>query len=100
MDTRVRAFVMAELDDTEDVTATADFDAQQADRGQHWPGVGTERYVPMALGHDSKTGFAITGIAVLRVSEGATFRTPDELLNALSRALFDAGDVATAVAAA
>ena len=53
---------------------------------------GVQHHVVM-LSHQTPQGFAITGLAVLRMPDRAKFESPTTLAASLSRALLDAGDV-------
>lgn len=47
----------------------------------------------MALSHQTALGFAVTGVAILRVPAQGNFEKPAALAASLSRALTEAGDV-------
>ena len=53
------------------------------------------RFTPMLLSHPTDHGISVTGVAMMAVDAGSTFRVPTRLLQALSKALYDAGDAIT-----
>jgi tRNA A-37 threonylcarbamoyl transferase component Bud32/tetratricopeptide (TPR) repeat protein len=55
----------------------------------------TRRFMPMLLSHAGDDGMSVTGVAVMAVDSRAPVRMPTRLLQALSKALYDAGDALT-----
>jgi tetratricopeptide (TPR) repeat protein len=53
------------------------------------------RFTPMLLSHPTDHGISVTGVAMMAVEPNSTFRVPTRLLQALSKALYDAGDAIT-----
>jgi tRNA A-37 threonylcarbamoyl transferase component Bud32 len=53
------------------------------------------RFTPMLLSHPTDHGISVTGVAMMAVDANSTFRVPTRLLQALSKALYDAGDAIT-----
>jgi tetratricopeptide (TPR) repeat protein len=94
MDQLASAYLAAELDEEDDVTATG-----SAATGSSTLWASAEgRYVPLILAHTGEQGRLITGIALLYMAADHSFIAPGALVPALSRALGDASEVHTAVA--
>ena len=53
---------------------------------------GAHRFVPVLLGHQSKQGFALTGLALLAVQPEGQFVYPNRFAEELSRIVLEAGD--------
>jgi hypothetical protein len=64
-----------------------------------WVGHHGDIYRPLLLGHPTKQGYAVTGLAVLLVDATKPFVYPTEIVSALSEYLLESGDVSTCVAA-
>jgi tetratricopeptide (TPR) repeat protein len=55
----------------------------------------TKRFTPMLLSHAGDRGMSVTGVALMSVDPRSSVRMPTRLLQALSKALYDAGDAIT-----
>ncbi len=97
LDLRVAERLSAELDLEEGMTATSSI-TRTAIPAETWQGPAGERFRPLLLGHPTEDGFCITGLAIVALEDNRPFEVPIHLLAAVSRSLFDAGDVATAKA--
>ncbi len=53
------------------------------------------RFTPLLLSHAGPSGISITGVAVMAMPAKGNVRMPARLLQALSKALYDAGDAIT-----
>jgi hypothetical protein len=58
-----------------------------------------ERFLPGIVAHRTGEGLAITALVVLCENPAEKLAMPYELFPILSKSLFDAGDVVTAIAA-
>ncbi len=93
----VRDFLSREIEAT-DVTATgapSDIGPLAAIR---WSLDHGKQFRPLLLSHYANNGFVVTGLAVVNVSSEGAVIFPGKLLAAISRSLFEAGDVATVYA--
>jgi tetratricopeptide (TPR) repeat protein len=99
METIVRDYLAAETEERQDATATcADLKAQPLSRFDcSVPQDGEYRLT--VLGHNSEEGYAITGLAVLFIDPNEIFRYRNDLIAALSKSLYDAGDAKAIIAA-
>jgi hypothetical protein len=70
-----------------------------ADDDNVWTTEDGERYFVLQLGHQVREGYAITGVALLRIGGDEPQRIPWELSATLSRTLLDLGDVSMIYAA-
>jgi hypothetical protein len=83
----------AELERSEDNTADED-DAEFSLIGTtEWTGLQDDTYHPVVLGHNTQEGYAITGMAVLRLDLSRKFKFPAETVVAISKAFLGHGDV-------
>jgi tRNA A-37 threonylcarbamoyl transferase component Bud32/tetratricopeptide (TPR) repeat protein len=55
----------------------------------------TRRYMPMLLSHPGDDGMSVTGVVVMAMDSRGPVRMPTRLLQALSKALYEAGDALT-----
>jgi tetratricopeptide (TPR) repeat protein len=92
MDEFVTRFLVDALDQR-DVTQTEASEALEPK--PLWTATESSRYSPMLLSHTGDRGQSVTGVAVMYVQASASFRVPARLLQALSRALYEAGDAIT-----
>ncbi len=83
----VQAYLKAELDHSENVTVTGVEPQSTIGTATCWTGYGGEEYRPMLLGHHTKEGYFITGIAVLLLDPTRKFRFPIGLIVAISKHL-------------
>ena len=84
---------------TETLTATQLGD-DHVDMTADWTSDAGALYRPIMLSHSADEGYAIVGVAVLRVDAKNTFVPPLELASDLSRFVYDQGDVSAFIAAA
>lgn len=101
LDTQVAQYLGAEIDGASEVTLTvADLAIAEGNgTSAGWPAPDGGRYYPSLLAHQGPTGLEITGLVALRHSDPQRARLQPELGAAISRALRDAGDVPTVLAA-
>jgi hypothetical protein len=92
MDEFVTRYLVDALDER-DVTQTEASEALEPK--PLWTATESSRFSPMLLSHTGERGRSITGVAVMYVQASASFRVPARLLQALSRALYEAGDAIT-----
>jgi hypothetical protein len=97
MDSMVKAYLAKEIDELRDVTASQEEDVASDDQSI-WKSQGGRDYYPIVLGHYTDDGYAVTGIAVLVVTQKKNFIYPTEAINALSKSLHEAGDTVTTLA--
>ncbi|MET0385621.1 MAG: protein kinase [Polyangiales bacterium] len=77
-------------EDNEDMTQT------EAGEVLLWTAIEGGRYLPMLLSHTGERGMLVTGAAIMWVTlDQPAPRVPTRLLEALSKALYDAGDALT-----
>jgi hypothetical protein len=101
LDTQVASYLAAEIEGGAEVTLTA-LDlaaAQECDEPAGWLAPDGGRYFPSLLVHHGAQGLEITGFVALRHSDPHRARLQPEVAAIISRALRDAGDVATVLAA-
>jgi hypothetical protein len=73
---------------SEDLT-TADEEQETPQEGSdNWVGPQGDKYYPLVLGHTTPEGFAVAGLAVLRVNSDNRFEYPSELIASVSKVLF------------
>jgi hypothetical protein len=60
-----------------------------------WTSSESRRFTPMLLSHHGDNGLAVTGVAIMAADTRNSVRVPTRLLQALSKALYDAGDAIT-----
>ena len=96
MDSMVKTYIAAELDDAKEVTLRNGDPEDSSDKTSEWTNRQGEKYRPVLLGHGSEAGFTVTGLAVLLVSPDKLFNFPHGIVSALSKILLDTGDVVTA----
>ncbi len=99
IDSLVEAYLSAELQDASEVTLTEVDMANETTTDAGWSGPEGTQFVPVMLAHDTDSGFAVTGVAVLCVAPSEKLKVPYALLPILSASLLEAGDVVTAFAA-
>jgi tetratricopeptide (TPR) repeat protein len=92
-------FLSAELRDINEVTVTEVDIADRSSGERGWKGGGDVWFMPYILGHPCEAGFTITAVLVLCEDGAKPLQVPYELLRVMSRSLWDAGDVVTAIAA-
>lgn len=98
IETLVKNHLIVELDDTRDVTAMGDDEESYLEQITKWTGVSSDKYHPVLLGHYTKSGFAVTGLAVLLLDPTKGFKYPSELIDVVSRFLMNYGDIVTHIA--
>ncbi len=99
LESHVRQYLTAELEDADTATATV-FDDPEAEDNRGWAGVAGECLVPVLLSHPEPEGPVVTGMAVLAVAELQSFEVDPLIVRSVSRSLRAAGDATTAVTAA
>jgi tetratricopeptide (TPR) repeat protein len=60
-----------------------------------WMTSASRRFTPMLLSHQGENGMSVTGVAVMAADTRNSVRMPTRLLQALSKALYEAGDAIT-----
>lgn len=95
MDELVAQF-LERADDDDVVTATSS-GSEDATRAMSWTATESARFTPLLLSHDGPGGPCVTGVAVMWMPNSSALRVPTRLLQALSQALFDAGDALSEV---
>jgi hypothetical protein len=93
MDAYATQFLVEALDQ-KDATQTEMVSASTGQRPT-WAVDQNRRFTPFLLSHPAKNGSAVTGVAVMSLDPKRGIRTPIRLLQALSKALYDAGDAIT-----
>ncbi len=93
VETIVQRHLLAELDGADDTTITGVDPEALSGSGFEWMKQEGERYRAVLLGHETREGFAITGVAVLLLEQDELFNFPGKVVTAVSKALLDAGDV-------
>jgi tetratricopeptide (TPR) repeat protein len=99
MDAMVGSYLADELEGGEGVTVQGDPADGLANQNESWNLRQFEQYRPLVLGHHTERGYSITGVAVLVKDPTRIFAIPGDAATALSKSLFDAGDVTAIVAA-
>ncbi len=99
IDTLVKDYLSAELDETDVVTMTQADVAEGTQGDGAWVATDGGHLMPVLLAHDTEDALAIAGVVVLRVQSTDRLHVPYKLLALVSRSLMDAGDVVTAYAA-
>jgi tetratricopeptide (TPR) repeat protein len=94
----VRTYLKAELDHSENVTVTGVEPDSTIGTATCWTGYGGEEYRPLLLGHHTKEGYLITGIAVLLLDPTRKFRFPIGLIVAISKHLREQEEVVSLMA--
>ncbi|MBN1654828.1 MAG: protein kinase [Deltaproteobacteria bacterium] len=89
--------ILIEINDDQDVVTTTDEKQGASSTQPEWIGPRGEKYRAVLLGHYYQENFAITGIAVLLLDQNKPFIHAGELASAISKTLFDAGDVSIIV---
>jgi GAF domain-containing protein len=94
------AHLAAEIEGDLDVAPTvADIATTSDGTPGGWPAPDGASYYPRLLAHPGRTGLEITGLVVLRHSDPQRHRLPPDVSTAISRALREAGDAPTVLAA-
>jgi hypothetical protein len=94
MDTLVRLRITNEIEGTADITVeTTDIENPQLVTEDWAVTLGSE-YRSIILGHYEPEGFALTGLAVLVIDLNSEIKRPIDTVQAISRSLLQAGDVA------
>jgi tetratricopeptide (TPR) repeat protein len=98
MDAMVVSYLAAEMEDVGGITLSSDTIVKSVEETSQWTVAQREQYRPLVLGHLSNDGYRITGLAVLVRDPARLFAVPGDAVTALSKSLFDAGDVTALVA--
>jgi tRNA A-37 threonylcarbamoyl transferase component Bud32/tetratricopeptide (TPR) repeat protein len=93
MDGFVARFLLDALDHR-DVTQTEVASASSVPEPT-WMSSSSRRFTPMLLSHQGEHGMSVTGVAVMAADLRNSIRMPTRLLQALSKALYEAGDAIT-----
>jgi hypothetical protein len=94
MDGFATRFLLDALDHR-DVTQTEVASASLAPEEATWMSNASQRFTPMLLSHQTENGMSVTGVAVMAADLRNSVRMPTRLLQALSKALYEAGDAIT-----
>lgn len=99
LEATVRRYLSSEIDDSLDITITGDASDSTTLSTTAWTGHDRRRYRPLLLGHHTNQGYVITGLAVLPIYPGDELKFPVGVVIAVSRSLFEYGDVERCFAA-
>jgi hypothetical protein len=89
----VKERISAELSGDMDIITTAAENETSIYEKSDWIGFRGEKYHPLLIAHQTREGFAITGMAVLLVDPTRRFVFPSETVAAISKSLLEMGDV-------
>ncbi|MBN1652718.1 MAG: protein kinase [Deltaproteobacteria bacterium] len=95
MDTSARSYIEAECGQMGNATVTVADLIEHTSEEVVWSGSRDETFQPVLIGHNSEEGYAITGLAVLRIDPDREFNLPAEAIIAMSKSFLESGDAVT-----
>jgi hypothetical protein len=93
----VQDYLAAELDRSADATLTDLKHESKVGYGNQFALQGGEQYRLILLGHNTKRGYGITGVAVMLLDQENEFRYPADIIEIVSRFMEESGSVDTFV---